>query len=256
MDIPQNAFKAALRSGQRQIGMWCSLPDPAVGEVMGACGYDWILIDTEHSPMSAVDTLPILRAVSQFAISPLVRPGWNDAVEIKKLLDIGVQSLLIPFVQNADEARAAVAAVRYPPDGIRGVSGSSRASMYGAVTGYAQKAQDQICLIVQIETKEAADRVEEIAAVEGVDGVFVGPADLAASMGHLGNAKHPDVQATIKQTIERITAAGKPAGFLSLNDEMLEMVVEAGAVFIAVDVDVAMLRREAAARLARWTNQD
>jgi 4-hydroxy-2-oxoheptanedioate aldolase len=252
MDMPKNRFKAALQAGTRQIGMWSTMPAPAIAEVMGALGYDWLLIDTEHSPLTAVDTLPMLRATDQFAMSAIVRPGWNDPVEIKKLLDMGVQSLLIPFVQTAEEAAAAVAATRYPPQGIRGVSGLSRASMYGMVPGYAQKAADEICVIVQVETKEAAERVEEIAAVEGVDGIFVGPADLAASIGHAGNAGHPEVQALIKDTIERITAAGQPAGFLSPDDGALGMVVEAGATFIAVDLDIAVIKREAAARLSRW----
>ncbi|SPF81183.1 HpcH/HpaI aldolase family protein [Pseudoprimorskyibacter insulae] len=252
MDLTKNAFKAAIKAGQRQVGMWCSLPEPGLAELMGAIGYDWLLVDTEHSPLTAVDTLPMLRATDQFAMSALVRPGWNDAVEIKKMLDLGAQSLLIPFVQNGDEARAAVAATRYPPHGIRGVSGMSRSSMYGLVDDYAKRAADELCVIVQIETMDAAERVEEIAAVEGVDGVFVGPADLAASMGHVGNAKHPDVQAMIARTIERITAAGKPAGFLSPDDEMLQMSLDAGAVFVAVDLDIAILKREATARLARW----
>lgn len=252
MEMPRNAFKAALQAGQRQIGMWSTLPDPAIAELMGGIGYDWFLIDTEHSPLTAVDTLPMMRGAELFGMSAVVRPGWNDPIEIKKMLDLGARSLLIPFVQNGEEAAAAVGACRYPPAGFRGVSGLSRSSYYGLVDGYAHKAASETCVIVQIETADAAERVEEIAGVDGVDGVFVGPADLAASMGHLGNAKHPEVQAMIKRTIERITAAGKPAGFLSPDDELLQLSLDAGAVFVAVDLDIAILKREAAKRLDRW----
>lgn len=252
MDLPRNAFKAALKDGRRQIGFWVTIPDGGVVEMLAGCGYDWLLIDTEHSPMDAVATLPLMQAAAPYPASTVVRPGWNDPVEIKKLLDCGAQTLLIPYVQTAGEAAAAVAAVRYPPQGIRGVAGTTRASRYGAVKDYAVRAGQEICLLLQVETAEALGRIEEIAAVEGVDGIFVGPADLAASMGHPGNPGHPEVRAAVLEAIARITAAGLPAGLLSLDRTLLTEAAEAGAQFIAVGVDMATLRAGALARRAEW----
>jgi 4-hydroxy-2-oxoheptanedioate aldolase len=252
MDLPRNAFKAALKEGRRQIGLWVTIPDGGTVELLAGCGYDWLLIDTEHSPLDAVGVMPLLQAAAPYPVSAIVRPGWNDPVEIKKLLDIGAQSLLIPYVQTAEEAAAAVAAVRYPPRGIRGVAGTTRATRYGAVKDYAARAHEETCLLVQVETAEALARIEEIAAVEGVDGIFIGPADLAASMGHAGNPGHPEVRAAVLDAVARIGAAGLPAGILSLDAGLLQAAAEAGAHFIAVDVDMALLRRGAMARAAEW----
>lgn len=252
MDLPKNAFKAALKARQRQIGIWVSIPDPANVELLSNCGYDWILLDAEHTPMDSTEVIPLLRAAAPHPVTAIVRPGWNDAVDIKRLLDGGAQTLLIPFVQNADEARAAVAATRYPPHGIRGVSGLSRASGFGAVKDYTKRAQDEICVLVQVETIEATQQLDQIAAVEGVDGVFIGPADMAASMGHLGNPTHPEVRAKIMETIRRLTELGMPAGILSADQDFLREAAEAGAVFIAVDLDTAILRRNAVARREEW----
>ncbi|WP_420395414.1 HpcH/HpaI aldolase family protein [Nioella sp.] len=255
MDLPKNAFKAALKAGQKQIGMWVSIPDSGVVELLAGCDYDWLLIDTEHSAMGAVDTLPLMQAAAPYPVSAVVRPGWNDAVEIKKLLDCGAQSLLIPYVQNAAEAAAAVAATRYPPHGIRGMAGTTRATRYGAVKDYATRAHEEICLLVQVETAEALGQIEAIAAVEGVDGIFIGPADLAASMGYPGQGSHPEVKAAVIDAVKRITAAGLPAGILSLDESLLDAVNAAGGQFIAVDVDMVLLRREAAARATQWRDK-
>ncbi len=252
MDLPKNALKAALKDGRRQIGLWITIPDSGVVEMLAGCGYDWILLDTEHSAMGAVETLPLMQAAAAYKVTTIVRPGWNNPVEIKKLLDLGVQTLLIPYVQNADEARAAVAAVRYPPAGMRGVAGMTRATGYGAIADYTKRAHEEICLLVQVETAEALRHIEAIAAVEGVDGIFVGPADLAASMGHPGEPGHPAVKAAVMDAIRRIRAAGLPAGFLSLDQATLREAADAGAGFIAVDVDAALLRRGALSRLAEW----
>lgn len=252
MDLPRNAFKAALKNRQSQIGIWVSIPDPANVELLSNCGYDWILLDAEHTPMESTGVMPLLRAAAPYPVTAIVRPGWNDAVDIKRLLDGGAQTLLIPFVQNADEARAAVAATRYPPQGIRGVSGLSRASGFGAVSDYATRAQDEICVLVQVETVEATEHLDEIAAIEGLDGVFIGPADMAASMGHLGNPSHPEVKARILETIRRLTELGMPAGILSTDQDFLRDAAEAGAVFIAVDLDTTLLRRAAVARRDEW----
>lgn len=252
MDLPKNHFKAALKAGHRQIGFWVSIPDSGVVEMLAGCGFDWLLLDTEHSPMDAVSTMPLMQAAAPYPVSTVLRPGWNDPVEIKKMLDSGAQTLLIPYVQNGAEAAQAVAAVRYPPAGIRGVAGSTRASRYGAVKDYIKRANDEICLLVQVETVEALEHIEEIAAVDGVDGVFVGPADLAASMGYPGEPSHPEVKAAILDAIRRITHAGVPAGILSLDDTMLDEAAQAGALFIAIGVDTVLLRRGAISTLGRW----
>ena len=252
MDLPRNAFRAGLKGGERQIGIWCSIPNALTVEMLAHCGYDWLLLDTEHSPARAEHVLGLLQAAAPYPVSCVVRPAWNDAVEIKKMLDVGAQTLLIPFVQTPEEAARAVAATRYPPAGVRGVSGMVRANRFGAVAGYAARANEEICVLVQVETVEAVARIEEIAAVDGVDGIFIGPADLAASMGFPGQPTHPEVIAAITDATRRIRAAGCPAGFLSADPDAARAVAEAGASFLAVDVDLAVLRRGALARREAW----
>ncbi len=241
--LPTNTFKAALREFRTVRGLWCTIPDPMVAEMAAGCGFDWLLFDTEHSPMDALSVAPLLQAVAPYSTAPVVRPGSLNPVEIKKLLDLGAQSILVPMIQSADEARAAVAAVEYPPKGIRGVSGITRATRFGTVAGYHANARDEIALIVQVETLEAVKRIEDIAAVEGIDGIFVGPADLAASMGLPGQPSHPRVQDAVVAAIGRIRAAGKPPGILTLDPALLARAEAEGAVFLAGDVDMAALRR-------------
>ncbi|WP_163847384.1 HpcH/HpaI aldolase family protein [Pseudooceanicola aestuarii] len=248
MDMPKNAFKAALAAGQRQVGMWCTLPDPGVVELLAGCGYDWLLLDTEHAPNDAAGTQPLMQAAAPYPVSTIVRVGWNDPVEIKRVLDCGAQTIMVPYVQNAQEARAAVAAAHYPPNGSRGVAGATRASRYGAVTDYIARAAQETCVLVQVESVEATARIEEIAKVPGVDGIFVGPADLSASMGLTGQTGHPKVQEAVLDALRRITAAGKPAGILSLDRDFMSRALDAGALFAAIDLDAALLRRAAVAR--------
>lgn len=252
MDLPANDFKAALHSGQTQIGIWSSLPDPSVAELLAGCGYDWMMFDTEHSTAGPNEVISFLRTVAQYPVSPVVRPGWNNPVEIKKLLDAGAQTLLIPYVQSAEEARSAVAAVTYPPKGVRGVSGITRATRYGTVANYATRANEAICLLVQVETREALSQLREIAQVPGVDGVFFGPADLAASFGYPGQPSHREVKKAILDGIGLLRNLGVPAGILSLDQDFLREARTAGALFIAVDVDSGLLRRAAVARRAEW----
>jgi 4-hydroxy-2-oxoheptanedioate aldolase len=252
MDLPKNRFKAALKAGRRQIGVWCSTGDTVTAELLATCGYDWMLFDTEHSPVGPAQAAAFLRTVEPYPVAGLVRPAWNDLVLIKQYLDIGAQTLLLPYVQNADEAAAAVRALRYPQAGLRGVSGLTRASRYGAIPDYARRAAEELCLLVQVETVEAMAEVEKIAAVPGVDGIFVGPADLAASMGHVGEPTHPEVRKAVVETVRRIAAAGQPAGFLHPDQSFLEEVAEAGAAFIGIDIDLAILRRGAVERRAAW----
>ncbi|MCB1493015.1 MAG: HpcH/HpaI aldolase/citrate lyase family protein [Rhodobiaceae bacterium] len=252
MDLPKNPFKAAIAAGKPQIGLWCTIPDQTVVELVANCGFDWLMFDTEHSPMDAVGVLPLLQAVAPYPVSPVVRPTGLDPAEIKKLLDLGAQSILVPYIRDAAEADLAVRAVTYPPAGMRGVSGVTRATRYGAVANYHKRAREEICLIVQIETLSALEDLDNILAVDGIDGVFVGPADLAASLGYPGEPGHPEVRKVCLDTIRRIRAAGLPAGFLSPDEGYVEAVIEAGSVFTAVAIDTVLLRKGALASAARW----
>ncbi len=252
MELPKNTFKKALAEGRRQIGLWCAIPDSGVAEMLAGCGFDWLLFDTEHAALDEVHVLPLLQAVAPYPVHAIVRPDALNPAEIKKILDVGAQSILVPYVETVEQARLAAASVDYPPRGIRGVAGATRASRFGTVKGYHAAARDEICLLVQLETAAALDALEDIAAVPGIDGIFIGPADLAASLGHAGNPGHPTVKATVLDAIRRIRAAGKPAGILTLDPEFLEECVEAGSLFTAVDVDAVLLRRSAAALAQKW----
>jgi 4-hydroxy-2-oxoheptanedioate aldolase len=247
--LPPNTFKAALNAGQKQIGLWSSLCSNIATEIIAGSGFDWIVLDTEHAPNEVPDVLSQLQAMATSPTEPVVRVPWNDAVTIKRVLDIGGRSLLIPFVQNAEEARRAVAATRYPPLGIRGVSVGPRANRYGKVAGYHHVAHESICVLVQIETRSALGEIEAIAAVEGVDGIFIGPSDLAADLGHLANPKHPEVQAAISNACDRILAAGKAAGMLTGDPEEACRYLVNGFTFVAMGSDAGVLA-QATARLA------
>lgn len=251
MDLPRNGFKQRLGSS-RLIGFWLTLGSPYAAEAIAGAGFDWLLVDMEHSPSDLESVLAQLQVIAGYEASPIVRPPHNDPIIIKRLLDIGAQSLLIPYVQSAAEAQAAVAAVRYPPRGVRGVSATTRASRFGRVPGYAKRAETELCLVVQLETVAALDRLEEIAAVDGVDGIFFGPGDLAASMGHPGEPDHVDVQKAVLAGIERASALKTAAGLLTTNQEFAFNCLEAGARFVAVGIDAAALARSADALLARF----
>ena len=252
MDMIRNEFKAALAAGERQLGLWVSIPDTASAEMLANCGYDWLLIDSEHVPLDPAQAMRLMQAIAPYPTSAIIRPRWNDPVEIKRMLDCGAQTLLIPYVQSAEEAAAAVAAVRYPPHGIRGVAGMTRASRFGAIDNYVQRAGEEICLLVQAETAEALSQVEAIAATEGVEGIFIGPADLAASMGYPGQPSHPNVKAAVLEGVRRIAAAGLPPGILSFDQPFLREVAEAGGQFIALGADVALLRQAALTLRRAW----
>jgi 4-hydroxy-2-oxoheptanedioate aldolase len=243
MKLPENRFKRALAERRQQIGLWCSLPGSYVAEAVAASGFDWLLFDTEHSPGDVLSVLPQLQAVAPYDVSPVVRPASNDTVLIKRFLDIGAQTLLIPYVQNRAEAERAVAAMRYPPAGVRGVSGLTRATRFGRVDGYAKYAHEELCLLVQIETRQALGEIEAIALVDGVDGIFIGPADLAASFGHVGEPDHPEVTAAVEDAIIRIGKVGKPAGILTPNNAFARRCIELGTIFTAVGIDVGILAR-------------
>jgi 4-hydroxy-2-oxoheptanedioate aldolase len=245
MDLPRNRFKHALAAGQVQIGLWSSLCSAIAADAIADSGFDWVLLDSEHSPNELPDLLTQMMAFSASHTTPIVRPAWNDTVLIKRVLDIGPQSVLIPYVQNAEEARRAVAATRYPPDGVRGIAGAARSSRYGRIKDYAKKAADELCVLVQVETRQALAELEAIAAVPGVDGIFIGPSDLSGSMGHIGNPGHPEVQAALKNAVERISAAGKPAGILTLSEDDARRYIDWGYKFVAVGMDLALRARGA-----------
>lgn len=243
MQLPKNTFKHAIAAGKVQIGLWCSLCSPIAAELVSYSGYDWLLLDTEHSPNEVPDIFAQLQASAGGTAHAIVRPAWNDPVLIKRYLDIGAQTLLLPYVQNADEAKRAVEATRYPPHGIRGVTGSGRAAKYGRITDYLKKANDEICVLVQVETREALRELDNIAAVPGVDGVFIGPSDLSASFGQIGNPAHPEVQKAIEDAGRRIRGAGKAAGILTGNEEEARRYIGWGFNFTAVGTDITLLAR-------------
>jgi 4-hydroxy-2-oxoheptanedioate aldolase len=243
--MQHNAFKAALAAGKFQIGLWSSLCSNIAAEIISDSGFDWILLDTEHSPNEIPDLVGQLQAMQGSATTPIIRPAWNDAVLAKRALDIGAESLLFPYVQNVEEAKRAVASTRYPPQGIRGVSVAARASRYGRTPGYLGNANAEICVLVQVETRTALDNLEAIAKVDGIDGVFIGPSDLAASLGHLGNPQHPEAQAAMKDAVTRLKKLGKPAGILTGNEEEARRYIDWGYLFVAVGADVGLLAKNA-----------
>jgi 4-hydroxy-2-oxoheptanedioate aldolase len=252
MEMPQNALKRALLEGRPQIGLWSALPTHNTVEVLAGAGFDWLLLDTEHAPADVPVVHQQLEAMAGGTASAVVRPAWNDAVLLKRFLDIGVQSFLVPMVQDAEEARRAVAATRYPPEGIRGVAVTIRANRFGRVKGYHRLANEQICVQVQIETRRALGNLEAIAAVPGVDGLFIGPSDLAADFGHLGDPAHPEVRAAIDDAIGRIRKAGKVAGILAPIEADARRWLELGATFLAVGSDVGLLARQSEALAAKY----
>ncbi|ABE45485.1 4-hydroxy-2-oxoheptanedioate aldolase [Polaromonas sp. JS666] len=234
-----NPFKAALASGQQQIGLWLSMADPYLAEVSATAGFDWLLIDGEHAPNDLRSTLAALQAVAPYRSQPVVRAVAGDVPLIKQLLDIGAQNLLVPMVDTAAQAQAIVDATRYPPRGIRGVgSAVGRASRWSARTDYLDHADSEVCLLVQAETVTALKNLEAICATDGVDGVFIGPADLAASMGHRGKPGHPEVQAAIEQAMKTIIASGKAAGSLTSDPALARHYLALGCTFVATGVDV------------------
>jgi len=245
-----NPFKTALKNRQAQIGLWLSMASPYLSEVSATAGFDWLLIDGEHAPNSLQSTLQQLQAVAPYRAQPVVRAVEGQVAIVKQLLDIGAQNLLIPMIDTAEQARLMVSAVQYPPKGIRGVgSAIARASRWSLRADYLDAADDEVCLLVQVESVTGLGNLQEIAAVEGVDGVFIGPADLSASMGHRGKPGHPEVQAAIEGAIQTIVAAGKAAGILTSDPALARRYLSLGATFVAVGVDVS-LYAQAARRLS------
>ncbi len=237
-----NQFRQDLIAGKKLIGCWCSLGSPITTEVMGVAGFDWLLLDGEHAPNDVLSFIPQLMALKDSTSAPVVRPQWNDTVIIKRLLDAGFYNFLIPFVESADDARRAVAATRYPPQGVRGVSVSHRSNRYGTVPEYFEVINDNISVIVQIESRKAVAAIDEICAVDGVDCVFIGPSDLAAGYGYLGNPLHPEVQEAMQRIIASAKAHGKPSGILAPVEADARRYLEMGVTFVAVGSDLGVFR--------------
>jgi 4-hydroxy-2-oxoheptanedioate aldolase len=246
MKIPANDFKRRLLAHEQQVGLFSTLNSASLIELLSGWGFDWVVIDTEHSPTEMADVISQLRVLDNSGVGAIVRPAWSDMILIKRLLDAGARNLLIPSIDTAEEAATAVGYTRYPPEGLRGVSGSTRAANYGQNVDYLKTAADDICVLVQIETKTGLDNLEEIAAIPGVDGVFIGPADLAASLGHLGDAQHPDVQAAVDDAFRRLRLLGKPAGYLTLNQREAKSRMADGVDVVGVATDTSIINSGAA----------
>ena len=256
MQSPVNPFKQALQEKRAQIGLWLGLADHYTTEICAGAGFDWLLLDGEHAPNGLRSLLQQAQAIAAYPGShPIARVplghGEAGAALIKQYLDLGIQTLLVPMVDTAPQAAALVRAMRYPPDGIRGMAGA-RASRWGRYPNYAREANAQVCLLVQAETRQALDNLEAIAAIEGIDGIFIGPADLSASLGHVANPGHPEVQAAIDGAIGRITRAGKAAGILTTDDVLACRYLECGATFVAVGLDSNLLARATSELAAKF----
>ena len=241
MDLPVNGFKRAIASGKTQIGCWLASGAPSTAEALGCAGFDFLVVDTEHTPIDPPQMIDILRTIAGTPAQAIVRPPWNDMVMVKRVLDAGALTLLLPFVQSAEEARRAVAYTRYPPGGVRGVAGTHRGSRYGTIPDYAKRAHEEICVIVQIETLAAFGELEAIAGVPGVDSLFIGPSDLSASMGLLGDMGNRAVQEKLAAGAQACKRLGKPCGIIGFNPEMAKKFLGYGFSWVAVSSDLALM---------------
>ena len=255
MPAPQNPLKSALKNGQVAYGAWASLGDINTTEIMAAAGFDFLVLDNEHSPNDLRSTRDQLIACDAAGAHGVVRIPIGETWMIKQMLDIGAQSILVPMVESAELARDMVKACRFPPEGTRGVGYMiGRASRFGEIEDYGPTADEQICLICQVESRAGLAALDEILEVDGLDAVFIGPADLAADMGHLGNAMHPEVIETVLDTLKRIKAAGKAPGFLTSDDALIQKALDVGTQFMAVDTDILLLANNARARARKWSS--
>ena len=253
MDMQVNEFKRRLLAGEVQYGLWLGLSETFSAEICAGAGFDWLLIDAEHGPNDLRSILPQLQAIAPYGSQPVVRPPQGDHVLIKQLLETGVQTLLIPMVESAAQAAGLVQAMRYPPHGIRGVgSALARASRWGRIGDYAARADAEMCLLVQVETRQGFEDLDAIMEVEGVDGIFFGAADLAAAFGHLGQSGHPDIVARVVDGLERVARGGKAGGVLCAERSLVERYRAAGARFIAVGVDSLLLAAATSALAAQY----
>jgi len=252
VDLPVNTFKRAIMAGQQQIGFWTALASPTAAEILAGSGFDWLLLDGEHAPNDVASILAQMQAMMEDPTQPVVRVPENDPVVLKRYLDIGVQNFLIPMVETVEQAEAAVAATRFPPHGFRGFASTARASRFGRVKDYHQRAHEELCILVQIETRQGLDNLEAIAAVPGIDGLFIGPGDLSADMGYLGGQANPVMVEFIEKTIGRIVAAGNRAGILTGDEALARRYMAAGCVYTAVGIDTGLLARTSEAIARRF----
>ena len=250
MQLEPNPFTQALAKGKPQIGLWVTLSSNFVAEVVAPAGYDWVLLDMEHSPNDYFSILGQLQAFAGSGTTAIVRVEWNDPVAVKRVLDLGAPGVLFPIVQSVDEAKAAVAATRYPPRGIRGAAGSTRATRFGRITDYAQRIEEETSVLIQLETVAAVEQAEAIAEVDGVTGVFFGPADIAADMGLMGKPMDPAVWALIREAAGKLIAKGVAVGTLVLDADFAAELLNDGFTFVACGVDSAILARGSDALLA------
>lgn len=251
MKHPTNPFLAALRAGKPQIGLWVSLGSNFAAEAVAGAGFDWVLVDMEHAPNDVQSVLSQLQVFAAYPVTAIVRPPWNDSVMVKRLLDSGAQGLLFPMIQTPDEAASAIAACRYPPRGIRGVGGTTRANKFGRVTDYFTKVEDETAILLQVETLTAMEQAVEIATTEGVDGVFFGPADIGADMGHLGQPMHPAVWDAIRPVAQALIARGIPVGTLVSDADFARSLINDGFTFVACGADTGLLARAADTLIAK-----
>jgi len=253
MQTPDNLFKQALQRGTVQIGLWQALADPYAAEICAGSGFDWLLLDGEHAPNDLRSLLAALQAVAPYPVHPVVRVPQGDTALIKQVLDIGATTLLVPMVESPEQAAQLVRAMRYPPQGVRGVgSAIARSARWGRYPRYLHEANERVCLLVQVESQRALAEIDAIAAVDGVDGVFIGPSDLAASMGYLGQPAHPEVRTAIDGAIRAITRAGKAPGILCADEALARHYLALGACFVAVGVDTTLLVRATSALAAAF----
>ena len=253
-----NPLRQLLKSAgsHAPLGTWIMSASPLVTEAMGHAGFQWGVIDMEHTPLDMMEVIHLLQAAGNTKMVPIVRVPWNDSVGIKRVLDAGAQTLLIPFVQNADEARRAVAATRYPPEGNRGLAGMSRGSKFGTVPDYARTANKTVGAVLQLETPAAVAQLEAIAAVPGVDSLFMGPGDLSAALGHAGNTAHPEVMAVMADAARRCKAVGMPVGTVGGTPEMVVQYRAMGFDYVAIASDLGLLMRGAQAAVKALTTPD
>lgn len=256
MKIRKNKIKEQFRKGHNTFGIWNAIPNTYAAEICGGSGFDWVLVDAEHAPYDLTSILHTIQALASHDCGIMVRPPSHDPAFIKKLLDIGVQSFLVPLVETAEQAKQLVQAIHYPPKGIRGVGAAeSRAAQWARVEDYYEVVADELCLMVQVETKKGIDHLDAICQVDGIDSVFIGPADLAASMGMLGRSTHEDIRKVVSAALSKISASGKVAGTLALTDEVIEDYLAAGASFIGIGIDSEMLARTSEALSSKWVQQ-
>ncbi len=245
MKIKKNKFKESISNKNKQIGIWSCLTNNTIAEIIAVTGFDWSVIDMEHSPNDIQEVLTQLQVMEGYNTEPVVRVPWNEPVMVKRILDMGAQTILYPFVQNQREAKAAVEATRYPPNGIRGVMSAARMNRYGHIENYYKEAEKEICVLIQCETKEAIKNIPEIAKIDGIDGIFIGPSDLSSSIGKIGQFEDKEVQDLIYEGLDLCSKSGKPAGILTGKLEYAKKYIADGYTFVAVNSDTNLFAREA-----------